>query len=333
MISSWVTESAPCRCAVPRQSAPVSPPPMITTCLPVAVIGGSSSSPSACRLPKGRYSIAKWMPVSSRPGAGRSRPIVAPPARTTASNSSRSCSTDRSPSAGPPTSTPVTNRGPADPGAGEDRGARAPLLAQPPVHPGLLHLERGDAVGEHPADPVGPLVHGDVVPGAGQLLRGGQAGRPGPDDGDLLAGALLRRPRRHQVPLERLVDDLPLDLLDRDRRLLQVEHAGALARRRAQLPGELREVVGGVQPLDRLGPVVPAGQVVPLGDEVPERAAVVAERDAAVHAAGRLLPDVGEREDLVLPVLPGEVDVLPVQQPQVDRAPRRQLPLVLEKSG
>ena len=51
MISSWVTEAAPCRCAVPRQSAPVSPPPMITTCLPWALIGGSSSSPSACRLP------------------------------------------------------------------------------------------------------------------------------------------------------------------------------------------------------------------------------------------------------------------------------------------
>ena len=33
-ISSWVTDAAPCRCAVPRQSAPVSPPPMITTCLP-----------------------------------------------------------------------------------------------------------------------------------------------------------------------------------------------------------------------------------------------------------------------------------------------------------
>ena len=37
MISSWVTEAAPCRCAVPRQSAPVSPPPMITTCLPCGV--------------------------------------------------------------------------------------------------------------------------------------------------------------------------------------------------------------------------------------------------------------------------------------------------------
>ena len=40
MISSCVTDAAPCRWEVPRQSAPVSPPPMMITCLPSAVIGG-----------------------------------------------------------------------------------------------------------------------------------------------------------------------------------------------------------------------------------------------------------------------------------------------------
>ena len=39
MISSCVTEVAPWRCAVPRQSAPVSPPPMMITCLPSASMG------------------------------------------------------------------------------------------------------------------------------------------------------------------------------------------------------------------------------------------------------------------------------------------------------
>ena len=34
--SNWVTEAAPCRFEVPTQSDPVSPPPMMTTCLPVA---------------------------------------------------------------------------------------------------------------------------------------------------------------------------------------------------------------------------------------------------------------------------------------------------------
>src|SRR5438552_359481 len=36
-ISNWWIDAAPWRCAVPRQSAPVSPPPMITTRLPDVV--------------------------------------------------------------------------------------------------------------------------------------------------------------------------------------------------------------------------------------------------------------------------------------------------------
>ena len=51
MISNWCTLAAPCRCAVPRQSAPVSPPPMMMTRLPFAVMGGwpsSSSTGSPC---------------------------------------------------------------------------------------------------------------------------------------------------------------------------------------------------------------------------------------------------------------------------------------------
>ena len=87
------------------------------------------------------------------------------------------------------------------------------------------------------------------------------------------------------------VDDLDLDLLDRDRVLVDAEHARGLARRRAQPAGELGEVVGGVQPLDRVVPVVAVDEVVPVGDQVAERAAVVAERDAAVHAAAGLLAD------------------------------------------
>jgi hypothetical protein len=39
-----------------------------------------------------RKSIAKWMPLSSRPGIGRSRGLVAPVARMTASNSFNSFS-------------------------------------------------------------------------------------------------------------------------------------------------------------------------------------------------------------------------------------------------
>ena len=84
-ISSCVIERAPWRVAVPRQSAPVSPPPMMMTSLPAAVIWSAISSPSEARLDCGRKSIAWWIPPSSRPGTGRSRASVAPIASTTAS--------------------------------------------------------------------------------------------------------------------------------------------------------------------------------------------------------------------------------------------------------
>src|SRR5579864_1384242 len=108
MISSWVTDAAPCRCAVPRQSAPVSPPPMITTCRPRALIAGSGDPPTA-RLASGRYSMAWWMPARSRPGSGRSRGTRAPPHSTTASNPARSSAAVTS----VPASTPERNRVPS----------------------------------------------------------------------------------------------------------------------------------------------------------------------------------------------------------------------------
>ena len=71
--------------------------------------------------------------------------------------------------------------------------------------------------------------------------------------------------------------------------------------------------------------LVPADQVVPLGDEVAQRAAVVAERDAAVHAPGGLGAEVLDGERLV--------DLVPVLQPHRHGPAGRQLPLVLEEAG
>ncbi len=95
------------------------------------------------------------------------------------------------------------------------------------------------------------------------------------------------------------------------------EHARRLARRRAQAAGELGEVVGGVQALDGVAPVVAVDEVVPVGDEVAERAAVVAERDAAVHAATGLERELVGRERLV--------DLLPVAQAHRHRPAGRRL--------
>ena len=84
----------------------------------------------------------------------------------------------------------------ADVDAGAEAGALGLHLREPPVEDGLLHLELGDAVAQQPAGLVGALVDRDRVPGAGQLLGGGETGRAGADDGDGLAGQALRRLRR-----------------------------------------------------------------------------------------------------------------------------------------
>ena len=172
-------------------------------------------------------------------------------------------------------------------------GAFGRHLREPAVENGLLHLEFRDAVAQQAADAVGAFVHRDRVAGARQLLRSGETGRTRAHDRDGVSGLPARDLRRHPAVVPCTVGNLMLDLLDRDRatrlRRIDREHARRFARRRAQPPGDLRKVVGCVQPLGCLSPVVPPDQVVPLGNQVPERAAVVAERNSAVHASTGLL--------------------------------------------
>ncbi len=90
-----------------------------------------------------------------------------------------------------------------------------------------------------------------------------------------------------------------LDRLDGDRVLVDPEHARPFARRGTQQAGELRKVVGLVEPLDRRAPRIAVDQIVPVGDQVAERAALMTERHAAVHAARGLARQVLDRIRLV----------------------------------
>ena len=74
-----------------------------------------------------------------------------------------------------------------------------------------------------------------------------------------------------------------------------------------------------------VAPVVAVDEVVPVRDEVAERAAVVAERDAAVHAAAACVAELVDREVLV--------DLVPVEEAHGHRPPRRQLAPVLQEPG
>ncbi len=88
------------------------------------------------------------MPSSSRPGTGRSRACVAPPARTRASKFVAEF-VDRN------VETHV--------GVGLEGDALFRHQVEPALDEPFLHLEVGNAVGQQSADAVGPLEHGDGV--------------------------------------------------------------------------------------------------------------------------------------------------------------------------
>src|SRR5690606_16243571 len=157
----------------------------------------------------------------------------------------------------------------------------------------LLELEVRDPVAQQAADAVVLLEHRDIVARARQLLGAGEAGRAGPDHRDLAASATRGRLGLDPALFPGLVDDGVLDRLDADRVVIDVQRAGGLARRGADAAGELGEVVRRVQDLDRALPVAPIDQVVPVRDDVVDRTAGLAERDAAIHAAGALQGRVG----------------------------------------
>ena len=95
---------------------------------------------------------------------------------------------------------------------------------------------------------------------------------------------------RHDPALgEPALGDGELDLLDGDRAGVDGQRAGCLAGRRADAARHLGQVVRHLQAHEGFLPVAPVHEVVPLGDQVVDRApGGVAERDAAVHAAGAL---------------------------------------------
>ena len=168
------------------------------------------------------------------------------------------------------------------------------------------------------------LVDGDGVAGAAQLLRGGQTGGPAADHGDALAGVLLGRLGMNPALVPGAIDDAALDELDGDGRLIDAQHAGGLAGRGADAAGELGEVVGGVEAADGGFPAAVVDQVVPVGNEVVDRAAGVAEGNAAIHAARALLALLLLGEWLV--------DFEPVLKPVFDLAAGGLFALNLQKS-
>src|SRR3972149_5093904 len=213
----------------------------------------------------------------------------------------------------------------ADVGGGTKLDAAFPHDGETPLEEFLLHLEFGDAVTQQAPDAVSALVNSNPMPGAVELIGGGKARRPGAHNGDFLARSRRRLLRLDPTFIEGAVDDGDFDLFDRNGVVIDAEHAGASARRRTKPSGKFGEVIGGMQAHDGVAPAVAVDQVVPIRDQVAERAALVAERDAAIHAARGLLLELGLGGVLV--------DLVPVAQALLERAIMRLLILNFDEAG
>src|ERR1019366_6245795 len=181
---------------------------------------------------------------------------------------------------------------------------------------------------------IGTLEDGDGVAGTVELRGGGQAGGAGADHRDFLTRAHLGRLGQHPALLPTALDDRELDVLDRDGRAVDAEHAGAFARRRTDAAGKLRKIIRLVQALERFAPKPAVDEIVPLRDQIGDRAAGghaaeqlagVAEGHAAIHAARALVPEL-----LLLHVV---VKLIPVARALEWSPVHGQLPQVFDKSS
>ena len=138
-----------------------------------------------------------------------------------------------------------------------------------------------------------------MVAGATELLRGGEASGAGADDGNFFSGARFRGFGANPPFEESSLDNVFFVLLDGDWRRVDAENARGFAGGGADAAGEFGKIISRVQSAHGFAPAVAIDQVVPVGDEVVERAAGVAEGDAAIHAAGGLGFDFRVGEVLV----------------------------------
>ena len=157
------------------------------------------------------------------------------------------------------------------------------------IYVGFLHFEIRNAVAQQAADAIVLFKQGHIVACARELLRGRHASRAGANDGDFLAGFVFCNHRLDPAFGPSFVNDGVLNGFDANRVIVDVERACGFARGGADAAGELGEVIGGMQNSDRIFPIALIHEVVEIGNDVVDRAAVVAKRCAAIHAARALL--------------------------------------------
>ena len=153
----------------------------------------------------------------------------------------------------------------------------------------FLQLEVWNAIAQQAAYAVIFFEKRHIMPGTRQLLGSCHARRPGADDRHPFSGLDLRPARQHPPFGPCAVDDGVLDRFDSHRVGIDVEHTGRFARGGADAARELGEVVGRIQHRKSTLPVAAIHQIIEIRNDVVDRAPVVAERRAAIHASCALL--------------------------------------------
>src|SRR5258706_9596186 len=158
---------------------------------------------------------------------------------------------------------------------------------------------------------------------APKLLARGHSCRPRTNDRHFFPGADFGRLGPDPAFEKPAFHDIFLDLLDRDRRLVDPQHARRFARCWTNPPGELRKVVSRVQLANRLFPTPVIHKIVPIRNQVVDGTSCLAKRNAAVHAARAL----GSK------ILFGkiEIDLEPVIDALSDRTSRGKLARVFQE--
>ena len=172
--------------------------------------------------------------------------------------------------------------------AGAHRHAFGLQLRHAPVDVAFVHFEIGDAVAQQAANAVILFKHRHRMADTRQLLRRGQTGGAGANNGYFFAGLLCCRLGVYPAFGPGAVDDGVLNGLDAHRVVIDVQRTRCFAGRGANAAGELGEIIRAVQDLNRSFPIILEHQVVEVRDDVVDRAAAVAKRRAAVHAARAL---------------------------------------------
>ena len=166
------------------------------------------------------------------------------------------------------------------------------------VYDGFVELEIGNAEAEQSSNSLAAFEHGDVVAAAVQLVGCCQSGGTAAHYRHFFAVALIL-PRHHISFAECCLGNCALVFADGGRSVDgKFKYTALLAQGRAYASGEFRKIVGQRQYFISLVPVASVDGVLKFRRAVAKRTCPVAERHAAVHAAGCLQAAFGCVEGL-----------------------------------